>query len=265
MKLIRMVSWRSAVLLPASWTLAHAGDDMKDSGGDMKEGQQEEKEGGQGRQGGHGRREEGGHGEEVVFRSIASVPRLRPAPRPGGRRRRDGGRFRKGERARERSQPPTSSGRPRHPLGERGRADDHGRQRAADLQRVPGVRAQGRDASAAIRSRGTRSRSWLTFGGWLAGARNWHFAMMWVLVANGLVYLGFIYLHGEWRDLVPRRGDLPRRLGDGEVLPLRAARSSRTRASTTRSSGAPTSRCRSSASLVVLAGSRSGSRCSSRR
>jgi Ni/Fe-hydrogenase b-type cytochrome subunit len=46
----------------------------------------------------------------------------------------------------------------------------------------------------------------LTFGGWLAGARNWHFAMMWVLVVNGLVYLGFVYLHGEWRDLVPRRG-----------------------------------------------------------
>ena len=46
----------------------------------------------------------------------------------------------------------------------------------------------------------------LTFGGWLAGARNWHFAMMWVLVVNGLVYLAFIYLHGEWRDLVPRRG-----------------------------------------------------------
>jgi Ni/Fe-hydrogenase b-type cytochrome subunit len=48
---------------------------------------------------------------------------------------------------------------------------------------------------------------WLTFGGWLAGARNWHFAMMWVLVASGVVYLAFIYLHGEWRDLVPRRGD----------------------------------------------------------
>jgi Ni/Fe-hydrogenase b-type cytochrome subunit len=46
----------------------------------------------------------------------------------------------------------------------------------------------------------------LTFGGWLGGARNWHFAMMWVLVLNGLVYLAFIYLHGEWRDLVPRRG-----------------------------------------------------------
>lgn len=48
---------------------------------------------------------------------------------------------------------------------------------------------------------------WLTFGGWLAGARNWHFAMMWVLVVNGLVYLAWVYLHGEWRDLVPRRGD----------------------------------------------------------
>ena len=50
--------------------------------------------------------------------------------------------------------------------------------------------------------------AWLTFGGWLAGARHWHFAAMWLLVANGLVYLGFIYLHGEWRDLTPRRGDV---------------------------------------------------------
>jgi thiosulfate reductase cytochrome b subunit len=53
---------------------------------------------------------------------------------------------------------------------------------------------------------GHKIPDWLTFGGWLAGARNWHFAMMWLLVVNGLVYLGFIYLHGEWRDLVPRRG-----------------------------------------------------------
>jgi Ni/Fe-hydrogenase b-type cytochrome subunit len=49
---------------------------------------------------------------------------------------------------------------------------------------------------------------WLTFGGWLAGARNWHFAMMWVLVVNGLVYMAWVYLRGGWRDLVPRRGDL---------------------------------------------------------
>lgn len=54
---------------------------------------------------------------------------------------------------------------------------------------------------------GMKIPEWLTFGGWLAGARNWHFMMMWLLVLNGLVYLGFIYLHGEWRDLTPRRGD----------------------------------------------------------
>lgn len=50
----------------------------------------------------------------------------------------------------------------------------------------------------------------LTFGGWLAGARHWHFAVMWVLVVNALVYLGFLYLHGEWRELAPRRGDVHR-------------------------------------------------------
>lgn len=54
---------------------------------------------------------------------------------------------------------------------------------------------------------GTPVPAWLTFGGWLGGARNWHFAMMWVLAVNGLVYLAFIWLHGEWRDLVPRRND----------------------------------------------------------
>ena len=55
---------------------------------------------------------------------------------------------------------------------------------------------------------GTEAPAWLTFGRWLAGARNWHFAMMWVLALNGAVYLGFIWLHGEWRDLAPRRGDV---------------------------------------------------------
>jgi thiosulfate reductase cytochrome b subunit len=50
--------------------------------------------------------------------------------------------------------------------------------------------------------------AWLTFGGWLSGARNWHFAMMWVLAVNGAIYLAFVWLHGEWRDLTPRRGDI---------------------------------------------------------
>jgi thiosulfate reductase cytochrome b subunit len=54
---------------------------------------------------------------------------------------------------------------------------------------------------------GMPAPKWATFGGWLAGGRRWHFAMMWVLVVNGLVYLAWVYLHGEWRDLVPRRGD----------------------------------------------------------
>lgn len=29
----------------------------------------------------------------------------------------------------------------------------------------------------------------MTLGGWLAGAQQWHFAAMWLLVANGLLYL----------------------------------------------------------------------------
>jgi thiosulfate reductase cytochrome b subunit len=48
---------------------------------------------------------------------------------------------------------------------------------------------------------------WLTLGAWLGGARHWHFAAMWLLVVNALVYLGFLFLHGEWRDVAPRRGD----------------------------------------------------------
>jgi thiosulfate reductase cytochrome b subunit len=48
----------------------------------------------------------------------------------------------------------------------------------------------------------------LTFGGWLAGARHWHFAAMWLLVVNGLIYVTFLALHGEWREVTPHRGDL---------------------------------------------------------
>jgi len=31
----------------------------------------------------------------------------------------------------------------------------------------------------------------LTLGGWLAGALQWHFAAMWLLAANGLIYLAY--------------------------------------------------------------------------
>lgn len=40
---------------------------------------------------------------------------------------------------------------------------------------------------------------WLQFGGWLAGARHWHFALAWFLVLNGLVYLCYMAFRGEWR------------------------------------------------------------------
>lgn len=47
----------------------------------------------------------------------------------------------------------------------------------------------------------------LTLGGWLAGARHWHFAFAWLFVANALVYAGYLLASGEWR----RRLFLPRR------------------------------------------------------
>lgn len=39
----------------------------------------------------------------------------------------------------------------------------------------------------------------LTLGGWLGGALQWHFAAMWVLFLNGLVYLVYGFLSGRFR------------------------------------------------------------------
>lgn len=39
----------------------------------------------------------------------------------------------------------------------------------------------------------------LTLGGWLAGAIQWHFAAMWLLAVNGLVYLSLNALSGRLR------------------------------------------------------------------
>lgn len=39
----------------------------------------------------------------------------------------------------------------------------------------------------------------ITLGGWLGGALLWHFAVMWILVANFLVYLGLNILSGRLR------------------------------------------------------------------
>jgi thiosulfate reductase cytochrome b subunit len=39
----------------------------------------------------------------------------------------------------------------------------------------------------------------LTLGGWLAGALQWHFAAMWLLALNGLVYVLYGVLSGHFR------------------------------------------------------------------
>lgn len=54
---------------------------------------------------------------------------------------------------------------------------------------------------------------WSRLGGWLAGALNWHFALMWPLVAVGLVYLAYLVKSGEWRALLFRPRDVPGALG----------------------------------------------------
>jgi thiosulfate reductase cytochrome b subunit len=44
-----------------------------------------------------------------------------------------------------------------------------------------------------------RFPSELTLGGWLAGALQWHFAAMWLLALNGLVYLAYGLASGHFR------------------------------------------------------------------
>jgi len=46
---------------------------------------------------------------------------------------------------------------------------------------------------------GVRPPAALTLGGWLAGARHWHFAFAWLFVANAVVYLVYLFASGEWR------------------------------------------------------------------
>ena len=56
---------------------------------------------------------------------------------------------------------------------------------------------------------GTQFPHWSRLGGWLAGALNWHFALMWPLVTAGLLYLGYLVKSGEWRALLFRPRDVP--------------------------------------------------------
>ncbi len=45
-----------------------------------------------------------------------------------------------------------------------------------------------------------------TLGGWLGGALQWHFAAMWLLAINGVIYLALNLLSGRaWRKFLPLR------------------------------------------------------------
>ena len=49
---------------------------------------------------------------------------------------------------------------------------------------------------------------WITLGGWLGGALALHFAMMWLLVLNGLVYIMYGMFSGHFRnDIFGYRSD----------------------------------------------------------
>jgi len=61
----------------------------------------------------------------------------------------------------------------------------------------------------------------MTLGGWLAGGLLWHFAGMWLLVANGIVYLGLGLASGRLHNKL-----LPIHLRD-VIADLRAALSGR--------------------------------------
>lgn len=49
---------------------------------------------------------------------------------------------------------------------------------------------------------------WARLGGWLAGGLNWHFFLMWPLVLNALLYLGYLVVSREWRSLLFRPRDV---------------------------------------------------------
>ena len=49
---------------------------------------------------------------------------------------------------------------------------------------------------------------WTRLGGWLAGGLNWHFLLMWPLIAVGFIYIGYLLASSEWRKLVFRPRDV---------------------------------------------------------
>ena len=56
---------------------------------------------------------------------------------------------------------------------------------------------------------GTQFPESMRLGGWLAGALNWHFALMWPLILFGLLYTCYLVASGEWRSLLFGPKDIP--------------------------------------------------------
>lgn len=49
----------------------------------------------------------------------------------------------------------------------------------------------------------------LTLGGWLGGALQWHFTFMWIYVATGVFYLGYHIFSGHYRQVLFTPRDVP--------------------------------------------------------
>ena len=49
---------------------------------------------------------------------------------------------------------------------------------------------------------------WSRLGGWLAGGLQWHFALAWVFLLSGALYVGYMLVSGEWRTLLFRPRDI---------------------------------------------------------
>lgn len=61
--------------------------------------------------------------------------------------------------------------------------------------------------------------AWMTLGDWLGGALAWHFAAMWLLAVNFVIYLGYGLISGHVRRrLLPLR---PREIRRDAILALR--------------------------------------------
>jgi thiosulfate reductase cytochrome b subunit len=40
----------------------------------------------------------------------------------------------------------------------------------------------------------------------LANGLGWHFTLMWIFILNGVLFVSYLFISGEWRDLYPGKG-----------------------------------------------------------